>query len=224
MMEALTEYIIHLGIVAVIAVIFAESGLLVGFFLPGDSLLFMSGFLTQQGIFKINIHLFALLLFIAAVAGDNVGYSFGKRVGRKLFERPNSRLFKQQYLVQAEQFFEKHGSKAIVLARFVPVVRTFTPIIAGVSTMHYRTFFVYNLIGGFLWTATFSYAGYYIGQKLHEMGFNIEIISIVIILISVAPIAIHAVSSQERRQALMAQIKNLLMTIRGIFTKEDSAQ
>jgi putative membrane protein len=152
MMEALTEYIIHLGIVAVIAVIFAESGLLVGFFLPGDSLLFMSGFLTQQGIFKINIHLFALLLFIAAVAGDNVGYSFGKRVGRKLFERPNSRLFKQQYLVQAEQFFEKHGSKAIVLARFVPVVRTFTPIIAGVSTMHYRTFFVYNLIGGFLWT------------------------------------------------------------------------
>ena len=88
MMEALTEYIIHLGIVAVIAVIFAESGLLVGFFLPGDSLLFMSGFLTQQGIFKINIHLFALLLFIAAVAGDNVGYSFGKRVGRKLFERP----------------------------------------------------------------------------------------------------------------------------------------
>ena len=218
-MEALTEYIIHLGIVAVIAVIFAESGLLVGFFLPGDSLLFMSGFLTQQGIFKINIHLFALLLFIAAVAGDNVGYSFGK-----LFERPNSRLFKQQYLVQAEQFFEKHGSKAIVLARFVPVVRTFTPIIAGVSTMHYRTFFVYNLIGGFLWTATFSYAGYYIGQKLHEMGFNIEIISIVIILISVAPIAIHAVSSQERRQALMAQIKNLPTTIRGIFTKEDSAQ
>ena len=217
MMEALTEYIIHLGIVAVIAVIFAESGLLVGFFLPGDSLLFMSGFLTQQGIFKINIHLFALLLFIAAVAGDNVGYSFGKRVGRKLFERHNSRLFK-------EQFFEKHGSKAIVLARFVPVVRTFTPIIAGVSTMHYRTFFVYNLIGGFLWTATFSYAGYYIGQKLHEMGFNIEIISIVIILISVAPIAIHAVSSQERRQALMAQIKNLPTTIRGIFTKEDSAQ
>ena len=208
MMEALTEYIIHLGIVAVIAVIFAESGLLVGFFLPGDSLLFMSGFLTQQGIFKINIHLFALLLFIAAVAGDNVGYSFGKRVGRKLFERPNSRLFKQQYLVQAEQFFEKHGSKAIVLARFVPVVRTFTPIIAGVSTMHYRTFFVYNLIGGFLWTATFSYAGYYIGQKL----------------ISVAPIAIHAVSSQERRKALMAQIKNLPTTIRGIFTKEDSAQ
>ena len=126
--------------------------------------------------------------------------------------------------MQAEQFFEKHGSKAIVLARFVPVVRTFTPIIAGVSTMHYRTFFVYNLIGGFLWTATFSYTGYYIGQKLHEMGFNIEIISIVIMLISVAPIAIHAVSSQERRQALMAQIKNLPTTIRGIFTKEDSAQ
>ena len=132
MMEALAQYIVHLGIFAVIAVIFAESGLLIGFFLPGDSILFLSGFLTQQGTFALNIHLLALFLFIAAVLGDNVGYSFGARVGRKLFERPNSKLFKQKYLIQTEAFFEKHGSKAIVLARFVPIVRTFTPIIAGV--------------------------------------------------------------------------------------------
>ena len=211
MMEALAQYIVHLGIFAVIAVIFAESGLLVGFFLPGDSILFLSGFLTQQGTFALNIHLLALFLFIAAVLGDNVGYSFGARVGRKLFERPNSKLFKQKYLIQAEAFFEKHGSKAIVLARFVPIVRTFTPIVAGVSKMHYHTFFIYNLMGGFLWTALFTYAGYHIGQKLHDMGFNIEIISVIIILISVAPIGIHAISSKERRDALLAKTKSVFV-------------
>ena len=194
MMEALAQYIVHLGIFAEIAVIFAESGLLIGFFLPGDSLLFLSGFLTQQGTFALNIHLLVLFLFIAAVLGDNVGYSFGARVGRKLFERPNSKLFKQKYLIQTEAFFEKHGSKAIVLARFVPIVRTFTPIIAG-----------------FLWTTLFTYAGYYIGQKLHEMGFSIEIISVIIIAISVAPIVIHAISSKERRDALLAKTKSVFV-------------
>ena len=152
-----------------------------------------------------------LFLFIAAVLGDNVGYSFGARVGRKLFERPNSKLFKQKYLIQTEAFFEKHGSKAIVLARFVPIVRTFTPIIAGVSKMHYHTFFIYNLLGGFLWTTLFTYAGYYIGQKLHEMGFSIEIISVIIIAISVAPIVIHAISSKERRDALLAKTKSVFV-------------
>ena len=211
MMEALAQYIVHLGIFAVIAVIFAESGLLVGFFLPGDSILFLSGFLTQQGTFVLNIHLLVLFLFLAAVLGDNVGYSFGARVGRKLFERPNSKFFKQKYLIQAEAFFEKHGSKAIVLARFVPIVRTFTPIVAGVSKMHYHTFFIYNLMGGFLWTALFTYAGYHIGQKFHDMGFNIEIISVIIILISVAPIVIHAISSKERRDALLAKTKSVFV-------------
>ena len=164
MMHALTEFIIHLGAFAVLGVVFAESDLLIGFFLPGDSLLFMSGFLIQQHTFtftwNIHIHLFVLLLAVAAILGDNVGYSFGHKVGRKLFEKPNSRFFKKKYLTQAEAFFEKHGAKAIVLARFVPVVRTFTPIIAGVSKMHYRTFFIYNLIGGALWTALFTYPGY----------------------------------------------------------------
>ncbi len=218
MMHALTEFITHLGVIAVLAVIFAESGLLIGFFLPGDSLLFMSGFLVQQGTFSINIHAFVLLLFIAAVLGDNVGYSFGHKVGRKLFERENSRFFKKKYLIQAENFFDKHGSKAIVLARFVPIVRTFTPIVAGVSKMHYKTFFVFNLIGGALWTAIFTYAGYYVGQKLQDMGFNIEIIALVIIAISVAPIIAHALSSKAKRQAIWNGTKKQIVTL---FSKKN---
>lgn len=212
-MHALVDFITHLGVIAVLAVIFAESGLLVGFFLPGDSLLFMSGFLVQQGTFAINIHAFLLLLFIAAVIGDNVGYSFGHKVGRRLFERENSRFFKKKYLEQAEKFFDKHGAKAIVLARFVPIVRTFTPVVAGVSKMHYKTFLIFNLIGGAAWTAVFTYAGYYIGQKLQEMGFNIEIIAVIIILISVAPIVAHTLSSKEKRQAIWSGTKKQIVTL-----------
>lgn len=212
-MHALVDFITHLGVIAVLAVIFAESGLLVGFFLPGDSLLFMSGFLVQQGTFIINIHAFVLLLFIAAVLGDNVGYSFGHKVGRKLFERENSRFFKKKYLEQAEKFFDKHGAKAIVLARFVPVVRTFTPIVAGVSKMHYKTFLIFNLIGGGAWTATFAYAGYYVGQKLQEMGFNVEIIAVIIILISATPIIAHMLSSKEKRQSIWNGTKRQIVTL-----------
>lgn len=212
-MHALVEFITHLGVIAVLAVVFAESGLLIGFFLPGDSLLFMSGFLVQQGTFSINIHAFVALLFIAAVLGDSTGYAFGHKVGRKLFERENSRFFKKKYLQQAEQFFAKHGSKAIVLARFVPIVRTFTPIVAGVSKMHYRTFLIFNVIGGALWTAIFTYAGFYVGQKLQSMGFNIEIIALVIIAISVAPIVAHALSSKAKRQAIWNGTKKQVIAL-----------
>lgn len=213
MMHALTEFIASFGIFAVIGVVFAESGLLVGFFLPGDSLLFLSGFLVQQGTFAINIHLFVILLFIAAVLGDNVGYSFGHKVGRKLFDRENSRFFKKKYLLQAEAFFEKHGAKAIVLARFVPIVRTFTPIIAGVSKMHYKTFFIFNVIGGALWTAIFTYAGFYIGKQLQAMGIDIEIIAIAIILISVLPIVAHALSSADKRRAIWEGTRRQLIIL-----------
>ena len=212
-MHHLVEFITHLGPLAVAAVIFAESGLLVGFFLPGDSLLFMSGFLVQQGTFTIGIHVFVMMLFIAAILGDNVGYSFGHKVGRKLFEKPNSKFFKKKYLLQAEAFFEKHGPIAIVLARFVPVVRTFTPIVAGVSKMHYRTFLFFNIIGGFLWTAGFTYLGYFIGQKLQDMGVNIEIIAIVIVLISVAPIVIHALSTKEKRKTIIEGTRRQLLVL-----------
>lgn len=212
-MHHLIEFITHLGPFAVASVIFAESGLLIGFFLPGDSLLFMSGFLVHQGTFTIDIHAFVMMLFLAAVAGDNVGYSFGHKVGRKLFERPNSKFFKKSHLVQAEAFFDKYGAMAIVLARFVPVVRTFTPIIAGVSKMHYRTFFFFNVLGGFIWTAGFTYLGYFVGKRLQEMGVNIEIIAIVIVLVSVSPIVIHALWSKERRQLLIEGTRRQLITL-----------
>lgn len=173
----------------------------------------MSGFLVQQGTFSIGIHAFVMMLFVAAVLGDNVGYSFGHKVGRKLFEKPNSRFFKKKYLTQAESFFEKHGPLAIVLARFVPVVRTFTPIIAGVSKMHYKTFFFFNILGGLLWTAGFTYLGYFVGQKLREMGLNIEIIAIIIVLISVAPILAHALSTKEKRKVIIDGTRHQLVIL-----------
>lgn len=203
-MEALIHFITAIGMIAVLTVIYAESGLLIGFFLPGDSLLFTAGFLVQQGVgsFSINIHLFVLMLWAAAVLGDSTGYAFGHKVGRKLFERENSRFFKKKYLLQAEKFFEKHGPIAIVLARFVPIVRTFTPIVAGTSKMRYSTFIRYNIIGGLAWVASFTYLGYFLGKTLTDMGFNIEIIAITIVLLSVAPMVIHALKDSSRRKAL----------------------
>lgn len=212
-MEGLIHLITGFGVLAVLFVIFAESGLLIGFFLPGDSLLFTAGFLVQQGVLPINIHLFVVLLFIAAVVGDSVGYTFGRRVGRKLFRKPNSRFFKQHHLEQAEAFYTTHGGKAIVLARFVPIIRTFAPIIAGTSKMHYKSFLIYNIIGGLLWTALFTYLGYFIGALLIELGVNIEIIAIVIIALSITPMIIHALKDQERRALLVAGTKRQLTVL-----------
>lgn len=212
-MHALLEAIVHLGWIAIIAVIFAESGLLIGFFLPGDSLLFTAGFLTQQGILPLNIHLFVFLLFLAAVTGDSVGYAFGSKLGRKLFERKNTRFFRQENLQRAEEFYKKHGSKTIVLARFVPIVRTFAPIVAGSSRMPYRKFVFYNVLGGALWTAGFTYLGFFAGKALVDAGVNVEIAAIVIIILSVAPIIIHALSSKDRRLHLFEATKRELAIV-----------
>lgn len=207
-MEAFINFIISLGILAILFVIFAESGLLIGFVFPGDSLLFTAGYMVQQHILPINIHLFVLMLFVAAVLGDNVGYSFGHKVGRKLFDKPNSRFFKKRYLEQAEAFYQKHGSLTIVLARFVPIVRTFAPIVAGTSKMHYRTFFIFNLLGGGLWTATFTYLGFFLGKVLTDMGVNIEVAALIIILLSVSPMIIHALRDEGRRKIIIQSVKH----------------
>lgn len=209
-MEWLLTAITSIGFLAVVAVIYAESGLLIGFFLPGDSLLFTSGFLVTQGIFDINIHLFVLILWIAAVLGDSTGYAFGHKVGRRIFERKNSRFFKVEYLEQAERFYEKHGGKAIILARFVPIVRTFAPIVAGMSKMHYRKFLAYNIIGGLGWTAGFTYLGFFLGQKLTDMGVHIEVMAIMIILLSITPMVWHALSDKKTRDRLLTATKNQL--------------
>ena len=212
-MESLLNFITGLGVLAVILVVYAESGLLIGFFLPGDSLLFTAGFLAQQGIGSfgaVNIHLFVVLLWVAAVLGDSTGYAFGHRVGRKLFERENTKFFKKKYLIEAEKFFDRHGPISIVLARFVPIVRTFTPIIAGTSKMHYKTFVLFNMIGGLLWTASFTYLGFFAGKVLHEAGINIEVAAIIIVLVSVAPMIIHTLKNPTTRDKLIhASIRQL---------------
>lgn len=210
MMEAFIHFIASFGVLAILFVVFAESGLLFGFIFPGDSLLFTAGYMVQQGILPINIHLFVVLLIIAAIAGDSVGYAFGHRVGRKLFERENSRFFKKKYLLQAEKFYQKHGSLTVVLARFVPIVRTFAPIVAGASKMHYRTFLAFNIIGGILWATIFTYLGFFAGKALTEAGVNIEVAALIIIFLSVLPMIIHALKQENTRAMIKKQLSVLL--------------
>ncbi len=171
-------------------IVFAESGLLIGFFLPGDSLLFTCGLLITSHQLDFPLWGAIALICLAAVLGDQAGYMFGRKVGPSLFNRPDSRLFKQENVTKAHEFFEKYGPKSLVLARFVPIVRTFTPIIAGVSGMKYRSFLTFNVIGGVLWGAGVTLLGSWLGN----IGFvknNIEAILILIVLVSVVPIAIE---------------------------------
>ncbi|HEX8390405.1 MAG TPA: VTT domain-containing protein [Candidatus Saccharimonadales bacterium] len=197
------ERLINLvGVLGIAGIIFAESGLLIGFFLPGDSLLFTAGFLVSQNILDFNIHLLALILFVAAALGDSVGYMFGKRVGRGLFHRRESLLFHKDNLRRAEDFYEHNGAKTIVIARFVPVVRTFAPIIAGISAMPYRTFLIYNLIGAFVWAAGLTYIGYFAGDLINRTGINIEYVILAIIAISLLPPVIHVLREPASRKAI----------------------
>jgi membrane-associated protein len=205
------------GVLGAAAVVFAESGLLIGFFLPGDSLLFTAGFLTYTQILPINIHLLVFILFIAAILGDSVGYTFGRRVGRRLFDRPNSRLFKQEHIKKAELFYEQYGGKTIIIARFIPFIRTFAPVVAGAAQMSYKTFVTYNVIGGLLWAATITYLGYFLGDILTRMGINIDTIILpaiaIIILISVAPPIVHILKDKNRRDIMWAATKRQINVV-----------
>ncbi len=205
-MEALLNFITGLGVFAIMFVVYAESGLLFGFLFPGDSLLFTAGFLFQQGILPgpipINVHVFAFLLFISAALGQSTGYLFGKKIGRKLFDRPNTRLFRKENLIRTEEFYDKYGPLAITLACYVPFVRTFVPIVAGVSKMTYRQFLPVSILGTFTWTYIFTYLGYYAGKVLHDLGVNVEVAALIIIFLSISPILYHALKEPERRKAL----------------------
>lgn len=207
-MEALLNFITHFGWLAVVAVIFAESGLMVGFFLPGDSLLFVSGTLVQQGIFQVNIWLFMLLLWGAAVAGNSTGYYLGHRFGRKLFRKPDSRFFRQEYLQQAEAFYEKNGSKTIVIAMFVPIVRAFAPVVAGIAHMSYRTFVLFNVMGALLWVSSFTLLGYFAGSVIERYHINIEVAALVIIFLSLLPGIIHVLKEPENRQKIRHRVRH----------------
>lgn len=221
-MEAFINLITSFGVLAILLVIYAESGLLIGFFFPGDSLLFTAGFLFQQGIFPgsipISIHLFALLLFVSASLGQSTGYLFGKKVGRKLFDRENSRFFRKENLVRTEKFYEKHGPVAIILACYVPIVRTFVPIVAGISKMTYKQFIPFNIIGAFTWTYSFTYLGYFAGAALHKAGINIEVAALIIIFLSISPMLYHGLKDKAHRKALREGIKREL---RIIFKREE---
>lgn len=187
-----------LAVVAVIAaIVFAESGLLIGFFLPGDTLLFTAGFLISAHKLQFDILWFIAIMFAAAVLGDGVGYLFGKRVGRRIFNRPNSKLFRKENLDRAEQFYEKYGAITIIVARFIPMIRTFAPIVAGVGKMSYRKFLTYNLVGALLWAGGITYLGFYLGDFLHRIGIEIDTIILpvmaVIVVISIASPFLHNV-------------------------------
>ncbi|GAA4907037.1 VTT domain-containing protein [Streptomyces coeruleoprunus] len=191
------DYLIsEYGLPGILLIVFAESGLFA--FLPGDSLLFTAGLLVAEGNYITQpLWLVCTLIVAAAIIGDQVGYGIGRFFGPKIFNRPNSKVFKKENLDKAHEFIEKYGPKAIVLARFVPLVRTFAPIVAGAGRMKYRTFIAYNIIGGVLWGAGVTVAGYFLGQ----IGFiktNIEAILVLIVVLSVVPIVIEFLRGRSK--------------------------
>ena len=186
-----------IGYVGIFLIIFAESGLFFGFFLPGDSLLVTAGILAADQVF--NFPLLLLIVIAAAVLGDTVGYSFGFFLGKKLFARESSFFFRKQHLLQAQKFYDKHGSKAVVLSRFVPVARTFVPIIAGTVSMHYGTFIRYNLIGGITWAVLTLGLGYTLGKRIPNIESYIFPCIALIIVISFLPVVFEVV--KERRDS-----------------------
>jgi membrane-associated protein len=200
----LTEFVRTVGYIGVFFMIFAESGLFFGFFFPGDSLLFTAGFLASQGI--IDIKILVPLVAIAAIAGDSTGFWMGSRLAKWLMTRHESFLFKKAYIDRAHKFYEKHGGKALILARFVPAVRTFVPIVAGMADMHYKSFLSYNVIGGLLWAAGVSLAGFYLGRIIPGVDKYLLPIILVIIVASVAPGIIHM-----RGDIKNAAVKNKLV-------------
>ena len=203
---SLTDAIHTIGVIGVVSIVFAESGMLVGFFLPGDTLLFTAGFLVQQNILVVNIHVLVALITLAAIAGDNLGYFIGHKVGRRLFRRPDSVLFHQENLQKAEKFYEKFGAATVMIARFVPIVRTFGPVVAGIGNMRYPLFLAFDVLGGFAWAAAITYLGYYGGAFLQNHGINVEMLVFPVVLLAVSlsllsPVY-HILSTPEGRKAL----------------------
>jgi membrane-associated protein len=183
----LVAFVQLVGYPGLFAIVFLESGVFFGFFLPGASMLFTAGLLASQGYFDVWVLI--PLLTLAAILGDNAGYWFGAKVGIKLFLRPNSRFFRHEHLERAKRFYDRHGVLAIALARFVPIVRTFAPIIAGIVRMNYRTFFFYNIAGALAWASGVTFIGYYLGEKVPAVQTYLTPIILLIIIVTCIPIA-----------------------------------
>ena len=190
------------GLFVLAAIVFAESGLLVGFFLPGDSLLFIAGFLASEAGKNVlpPIPLVIIVTVVAAIAGDQVGYWFGKKVGPALFDRPKSKLFNPSHVVRAHTFLEKYGNRTIVLARFVPIVRTFAPVVAGIGGMEYKTFVKYNVLGGIAWGAGLPLLGFLLG-RVDVVKDHIEIAILAVVFISLLPVVFEYISHRRSRNA-----------------------
>jgi membrane-associated protein len=196
------------GILLLGAIVFAESGLLIGFFLPGDSLLFIAGFFSSSAAVevsdvKLSLPLVILVSTGMAIIGDQVGYIIGNKAGPAMFKRPKSRLFDPAHVDKAQSFFDKYGARTIILARFIPIVRTFAPVVAGVGNMHYRTFVRYNIIGGILWGTGLPLLGYFLGQ-FEIVKNNIEIAVLAVVAISVLPVAIEFINHRRKKSQHLA--------------------
>lgn len=199
------------AIIIVAAIVFAESGLLIGFFLPGDTLLFGAGLLASQG--EIPIVPLIIATIAAAIIGDNVGYSIGRSAGHRLFTKKDSLLFKHEHVERAEKFYEKHGGLTIIIARFVPIVRTFAPVVAGISKMDRARFMLFNVIGGVLWGAGVTLLGYWFGKRIPHLDKYIELIFIGIVVVSFALSIAHILREKDNREILMKKLRHFVRSV-----------
>jgi membrane-associated protein len=202
-LRSLDELIRWGGLLALIVIVFAETGLLIGFFLPGDSLLITAGLFAYRGDLPITWLLISLSA--AAIVGDTVGYWFGRKTGPRLFARPDSRFFKREHLLKTQEFYEKHGGKTIVLARFMPLIRTFAPVVAGVAGMPYGRFMQYNIWGGIGWVCSMCLTGYFLAMLNPGLVQHIEKLIIVVVLLSVLPMVWHAYQERARSRGAVKQ-------------------
>ena len=191
------------GYPALIAIVFCETGIMLGFFLPGDSLLVTAGLFAAKGtlsIFWLNVS-----LMIAAIAGDTVGYWIGAKAGRTIYSRPDSRFFRRRHLLAARDFYEKHGGKTIIFARFMPIVRTFAPVVAGVAEMKYRNFVFFNIVGGVGWVFSMTMLGYVLGKSIPNLDRYIYLVVIIVVFLSILPGLIHYRRERRRKQVEIAE-------------------
>lgn len=214
------EAIAQAGLWLIALIIFAESGLLIGFFLPGDTLLIAAGVLASQGALPIEWTI--IVIATAAIIGDNVGYTIGQYSGRRLFRKKDGVLFKHEYVERAQAFYDKHGGKTIIIARFTPIVRTFAPMVAGIGKMPRGKFFAYNVIGGIIWATILPLLGYWVGSKIPKIGDYLEYAIIFVVLMSLAPALWHIVSSKKSRQLVRKSINRFMRKTKTAIEHEAS--
>lgn len=194
------------GLLLIAAIVFGESGMFIGFFFPGDTLLLTAGVFAAQG--KLSLALTIVVIAVAAITGDNVGYHIGKRYGRRLFRKPDGIVFRQEYVQQAEDFFERHGNKSMLIAHFVPVVRTFAPAVAGVAHMDRKQFFIYDAIGDIAWAASLTMIGYWFGTKIPNLDHYILLAVAAVMLITLGPAVYHLMQAiRKNRQGKIGTTK-----------------